>query len=647
MDSFVIDNVVRQNRFILIGFCAVLAFAWFCYQPAISGTFQLDDEFNLRGLSKVEDMRSGIEFIFSGIAGPTGRPLALATFALQAEQWEQGASAFLRANILIHLINAALLALCLFQLSLQRNVDRKNSAIIAAAAASLWLLMPLLATASLLVVQRMTTLSALFMLLGLNGYLFARSKVQDRPKQALLKMSACLVAGTVLATLSKEIGLLLPVFVLVLEATVLRPPGSIRTRDWRIWQFVFLVSPLILLLIYLTSWFDYSDELVARRGFNAWERVLTESRVLWIYLSKALVGIPSQLGIYQYPPSVSHSLFNPATFLASFAWFALLIASLVWRRRYPLFAIAVLWYLAGHLIESTVVSVEVYFEHRNYMPVIGPLFGLSSYLVLHPGLLQRRIAAGVVSILAIVNAWFLFSFTTLSGTPSLAARYWAATYPESHRAVTRLVGHQLAEEGPLPALQTIDSFVTAHPEYAYMRISELNLLCQYAPEQDHRRVIEHLERELPTVGYTHIATWSLSELLVTASDATCKGVDFATVASLAKKLHSNPLYASQAIYNLFYYKTLAYIAWERGDYDATIEHSRQASAHGQRADINVMMVMAMAANGEFDAARDFIDKTRALGPVNPVKAAMWQRDLDSLSEYVRKLKESGQPAPRG
>jgi hypothetical protein len=139
----------------------------------------------------------------------------------------------------------------------------------------------------------------------------------------------------------------------------------------------------------------------------------------------------------------------------------------------------------------------------------------------------------------------------------------------------------------------------------------------------------------------------LSELLVTASDATCKGVDFATVASLAKKLHSNPLYASQAIYNLFYYKTLAYIAWERGDYDATIEHSRQASAHGQRADINVMMVMAMAANGEFDAARDFIDKTRALGPVNPVKAAMWQRDLDSLSEYVRKLKESGQPAPRG
>jgi hypothetical protein len=505
--------------------------------------------------------------------------------------------------------------------------------------------MPLLATASLLVVQRMTTLSALFMLLGLNGYLCARAKVSIRPKQALAGMSASLVAGTVLATLCKESGALLPVLVLVLEATVLERPNSVKVRDWRIWQIIFLVSPLALLLIYLATWFDFSDELVARRGFNSWERLLTETRVLWIYLSKALVGIPSQLGIYQYPPTVSRSLFNPAAFFASFAWIALLLASITWRRRYPLFAVAVLWYLAGHLIESTVVSTELYFEHRNYMPIIGPLFGLGSYLVLHPSPLRRRIAAVPVLVLGIANAWFLYSFTTLSGNPSLAARYWAVTYPESHRAVTRMAEYRLAEEGPLPALQTIDSFATAHPEYAYMRISELNLLCQYAPEQDHRRVIEHLERELPTVGYTHIATWSLSELLVTASTATCNGVDFATVASLAKTLRSNPLYRNQPIYNLFYYKTLAYIAWEQGDYDATIEYSRQASAHGQRSDINVMMVMAMGANGEFDAARDFIDKARALGPINPVKAAMWQRELGSLLEYVRKLEESGQTTP--
>jgi hypothetical protein len=54
MDSFVTNSTVRQNRLVLIGFCAVLAFAWFCYQPAISGAFQFDDEFNLGGLAEID-----------------------------------------------------------------------------------------------------------------------------------------------------------------------------------------------------------------------------------------------------------------------------------------------------------------------------------------------------------------------------------------------------------------------------------------------------------------------------------------------------------------------------------------------------------------------------------------------------------------
>ena len=277
MVSFVTETPIRQNRLVLIGFCAVVALAWFCYQPAISGAFQLDDQFNLGGLEKVDDARSAFDFVFSGMSGPTGRPLALASFALQAENWERGAAAFLKVNILIHLLNAALLALCLYQLALQRAIGRKDAAIVAAAAASLWVLTPLLATASLIVVQRMTTLSALFMLLGLSAYLFTRAKVGDNPKRALTGMSASLVVGTVLAALCKESGVLLPVLVLVLEATVLERPNGVNVRHWRIWQSMFLVLPLTLLLAYLASRVNYPDSVVASRDFNAWERLLTEA----------------------------------------------------------------------------------------------------------------------------------------------------------------------------------------------------------------------------------------------------------------------------------------------------------------------------------------------------------------------------------
>jgi tetratricopeptide (TPR) repeat protein len=483
------------------------------------------------------------------------------------------------------------------------------------------------------------------MLTGLSGYLFARARMDDKPKQALVGMSASIVGGTVLATLCKESGLLLPVLVLVLEATVLERPANVEARYWRGWQLIFLVSPLALLLAYLGSWLDYPDAMLARRDFNAWERLLTECRVLWIYLSKALVGIPSQLGIYQDLPTLSRSLFHPATFLACFAWLALLVASIAWRRRYPLFAVAVLWYLAGHLIESTIVPLELYFEHRNYMPIIGPLFALVSFLLLQPA--RRRIAGVLVPFLAIANAWFLYSFTTLSGDPSFASRYWAQKYPGSQRAVSRMARFQLAEEGPERAIRTIDKFVSEQPQYAYMRMPQLNLLCKHSSDEDHRRVVEHLERELPKVDFTHNATRMLFELFNTASGSTCNGVNRGTVASLAMILRGNSRYTDEPLYNQFHQKMLAFIAWEKGDYVATIDHIRQAIAYWPTFELNMMMVTVLLDAGNLAAARNFVDDAEDLAPVNPVKAMMWRRDLNNLREHIRKLERNRKTNPTG
>lgn len=634
---------IDQIRIVWIGFCAVLIFAWSCYAPAISGTFQLDDYVNLGGLAKVKDTRSAVDFILSGIAGPTGRPLALASFALQADEWRQGPAALIRVNILIHLVNAILLAVSFYQLSRQRAVARYEATLVASVAASLWVLMPLLATASLLIVQRMTTLSAMFMLLGLCGYLYARAQIDSKPKWALSGMSVSIVAGTFLATICKESGALLPVLVLLLESTVLERPGRVKNRDWRIWQVIFLIAPFGVVLVYLATWLDYSDSFVAKRDFTAWERLLTEARVLWIYLSKAVVGIPSQLGIYQYPPPVSRSLWNMPTLLASSAWLALSIASIAWRRRYPLFAVSVLWYLAGHLIESTVVPLELYFEHRNYVPVIGPLFGLASFLVLHPAR-RSLVPRALVLVLGLVNSWFLYSFAALSGQPSLGARYWAETYPESKRAISTVAMYRLEEEGLLPALQTIERFVTIHPEHAYMRLQQLILLCQYAPEQDHRWILEKLDRELPAVDYVNTTPWMLYELLNTTSRTSCSRVDRGTVASLATAIRDNPRYTNEPLYNRAYQMLLADIAHQRGQFDTEIEHLQQAIGHLPTKDLTESMVEALIGIDDFAGARKFIEDAEALTPTNPFKALAWRRNLKLLREYIRQVEhEKGAP----
>jgi hypothetical protein len=637
-------NRFRTSGLYLFGFFVVLVLAWICYRPALSGAIQLDDASNLGDLAYVEDAGSAADFVLSGEAGPLGRPLALLTFALQAGHWEQGASAFLRVNILIHLLNALILAACFYQLSVLRSVEHSKAVLVAAAAAGMWVIMPLLASASLLVVQRMTTLSAFFALLGLGGYLLARSRIDTAPIKALVLMSASIAAGTVLAALCKESGLLLPTLVLVLEATILDKPRAIAKRIWRVWQAVFLLMPTLAIVAYLISVPPYPDYLVNRRDFGAWERLLTEAQILWVYLHKALLGLPGSLGIYQTPPGVSRSLFEPLTFVASVSWLALAAVSIVWRRRYPLFALAVLWYLVGHLIESSVVALELYFEHRNYLPMAGPLFALCAWLFAADKPL-RSVGAVVVPGYILVSAYFLYSFASLSGEPSLASRYWALKYPDSPRAVTTMAKYQISEEGPLRALSTIDRFVNDHPRYAYLRIQELNLRCIFLPEQDHGPVLANLGRELPAIDFTYSAGRMLSQFFSTVIARECNGVGFDTVKQLAEQLLRNPRYVYDRPYNQFHYKLLAGVARQQGDDAAALGYLQQAIARGPSSELNSMMVTMLAGAGDFAAASAFIEAAMSQQPRNLLRAAAWRRELQKLRDYVRELErysESGQ-----
>ena len=624
------------TRLSLFGFLLVLLLTWFCYRPAMSGAFQLDDVSNLSGLANVEDAASAIEFALSGEAGPSGRPLALLTFALQAPHWDDGPTAFLQVNLLIHLLNALVLAACLYPLGLIRGLERPKAVMTATAAAGIWVIMPLLATATLLVVQRMATLSALFVLLGLAGYLLARRRIDTAPTGALLGMSVSIFLGALLSILCKESGLLLPTLILVLESTLLRRPESVKIARWRQWQTVFLWLPTLVVIAYLASRAVYPDWMIGKRDFNAWERVLTEARILWIYLLKAVVGLPGHLGVYQDSPAISRSLLELPALLASVAWLFTTTAAVVWRRRYPLFAFAVLWYLTGHLLESTVFPLEPYFEYRNYLPMVGPAYALCSVL-LHGGAQLRLAATLAIPVYVLVCAYFLYSFASLSGQPSLASRYWATQYPQSVRAVTTMATYQLAEEGPLRTLATIDRFVIAQPQHAYLRIQELNLLCRVAPGQDHSAVLNELRRDLPGADFTYSAGTMLSQLLDAVAAGDCNGVDLATVGELADILQANPRYALNPSYNQFHHKLLAGIARLQGEFAASIDQLEQAIAYKPSSELNMMMVTALAGAGDFAAATDFIDSASERSPRNPMRALVWHRRLQKLRAYVREL----------
>ena len=623
----------KQRLIAVLTMGAILTVAWFIYSPALSGVYVLDDRSNLAGLESITDTSSALNFIFSGTAGPLGRPIALATFVPQASAWGETAEPFLRVNILIHLVNACLVAWVFSLLAVACGMRRNNAGFVIVAGASAWLFMPLLASASLMIIQRMTTLSALFVLLGLGSYLWARQSLERNPGSALFRMTAALVIGTLFAVLTKENGALLPVYILVLEATLLRRPDSLARTRWLAWKSVFLVLPTVLIITYLAWRLPYSQEMVLMRGLTGWERLMTESRILWEYLINAFIPRAGNFGPFHDGYPVARSLLDPLTLAAVSSWLVISAIAIVWRRRHPLVAFSVLWFLAGHLLESTTLPLLLYFEHRNYLPIVGPVFAICALLVTVSRSQKPVLYAGTTCYVTL-NAFVLFGLSSLWGNPAQAFPYWQQHFPNSMFAATAALEIRLLVEGPESTKHALHELVAARPEAGYLSIYELSLSCTVEPHADHRKKVTELERSLPQVDFSYTTATMLEDLLEEGTRTECNGVDTSAVKRLAQSVMKNPSYRINRSYNQRHQQLMALIAQLEGNVKQAIRHLEQAIEYMPSNELNQMMVVTHVAKNDFEAARAFVDNARRNAPFEPMKRFVWLGKLQSLSQYI-------------
>jgi hypothetical protein len=154
-----------------------------------------------------------------------------------------------------------------------------------------------------------------------------------------------------LAAAAKENGLLLPGFLGALELTVLAGKGDAGLR--RFSQFLLLALSGSALALGGMYWLRHLDDGLAaaytRRGFTLAQRLLTEARVLCLYLAEILAPSRARLGFLHDDIAVSQSLWVPATTLpACLTVGALGLAGWGLRRRQPLAALGLQIAQHGH-----------------------------------------------------------------------------------------------------------------------------------------------------------------------------------------------------------------------------------------------------------------------------------------------------------
>ena len=604
---------------------ALLAVTWWVYHPGLSGDFLFDDFANLPGIGAtgpVDNWATFWRYITSGTADPTGRPLTLLTFLIDARDWPASPYPFKVTNVVLHLINGALLAWVLWKLgrvlaargnippplrgdplpaegggkssgvaaslppSVRRaermrtrakrgegdggsasdaaatttpsraahgpgmTTDERGIAIAALFGAGAWLLHPLFVSTTLYIVQREAMLPATFVLLGMLGWMASREALaRGHVKRALAGMALSAWGCTALAVLCKANGALFPLLLLLAEWIVLSRapmPSEPARRRHRRAVAVFLILPGAMVAAYLLYLLPHSlSAPVETRGWSVGQRLLTEPRVLVDYLRLLFIPHAHSSGLFNDAFPVSTDWRHPGSTIPCVVLILALIApgfALRKRKKYPAIALALLFYFTAQLMESGWIPLELYFEHRNYLPAML-LFWPIGLALGRPGtmrFLKVMAAAAALVALAVLTA----QRATLWGEGFRQAQVWAAINPDSARAQTNAALYDMQHDRPRLAAARLRLSMPRHPDDIQAPINLIGAECKLGGVHPATLAAAENGLEHTRVGGEVAFKW-FNDALEMASKHACRGLDFAALQATLDAARRNPYWKNQ------------------------------------------------------------------------------------------------------
>lgn len=456
------------------------------YWPGTNGDFIFDDYYNLKTLGAfgpVDNWQAFLLYITSGNADPTGRPVSMLSFLWDATNWPAAAEQFKKTNILIHLLNAALLFRVLQIVESKLGNTSERGSATAALGAALWAAHPFFVSTTLYVVQRHAMLPLTFTLLAWLCWAQTEKWLDTSQIRKAWLMAIFGVCGiTVLAGFSKANGFLAPLLILVTFG-ILNTKRLVTGQEQKL-KTLILIIPTIAISLYLLLQLKSGLDVSYGRDFTLGERLLTQPRVLFTYLAELYLPGSTNSGFYTGDTIVvSKNLFQPfETILYILLLFSLSIFAFKYKKQFPRIALAIAWFFAGHLVESSSIMLEMYFEHRNYMPSVFLFLPVSYWLInTHILLFVRR---SVVILLPALLLFITFNKAVIWGAPELQARIWDAKDPGSFRNAINAASTINDKSTMLAVVDKIKVLQKSNPDSINLALGLIGSECQLNGSSD-------------------------------------------------------------------------------------------------------------------------------------------------------------------
>lgn len=620
---------------LLVTLLAALALYW----PGTHGPFLFDDYYYLAMLGLLDHPLSWrtVGQYLAELVGPSRRVLPMLSFLINDQAWPSSPFSFKYTNLLIHLLSGVMVfGLARSLAGVSKSPPRAGWTALATTA--IWLLHPIQVSAIFLTAQRITLMSGLFVFAALWAYVALLKRARDLRGclWAVLSLGVMLIPGV----LSKENAVLGFLLAAVLNATVLAPLLARHSRNAvRLVHAATLLPMLLVVVAIVVVWPTFGD--FSFRDFTAIERLMSEGRVLLQYVSQIFLPRFDGSGLYNDDFIVSRGLLSPpSTLLSALAIAALVTSAWVKRRTWPLYALAVLWFFAAHLIESTVISLELYFAHRNYVPLFGIAFALAAGAIGASGRLRnasRVVLAGWLAVCALIS----HQEARIFGDERLLSIIWATEHPNSLRAHQQLAAYYLRQGEILKARTVYVEGLAKGLAPVELGLQLLIFDCTQFGKVD-RNLVDQLHgplrNRLPLYGSTpHL----IRDLRLTVQDGRCAStLDADGWLQLTDDALANP---KKHVIEVNVRKERAYLFMERGNLDAAMAEVELAFAAKPSVPMTRYAAQALASAGRYDQALIWLDRGDKL-PMSALQEFLTQRRQTSaeLREAVLEMQSAAQ-----
>jgi len=517
-------------------------------------------------------------------------------------------------NILIHLccgicllffVKATLACTSAGQAELPKGLTPGIAALLTAL---LWIAFPINPGAVTYIVQRMTSLAVMFFILCLWLYVLGRLEFQRHrfSAKSIALFAGCALAG-ICAFATKENTATLPIVILLYEFFFFQDMKIRITRRKALWLAGGAIVFATIALFYLGE--NPLDRILSaynRRDFTLGERVMTEWRIILYYISLFFWPAPWRLNLdYDYP--LSYHITNPSTTLiALLAILSLIALAVLTARRHRILAFCLLWFFINLAIESSIIGIELIYEHRTYLPFM--MLCLMAFLLVAKISSRPRMPIAILCILILGFSVWTFQRNQTWRNPVTFWMDGIKKSPHDGRLYAN-TGHEYMKQDKykeaIPYYNSALNLWSEKQAHRYGARTHFHLGAAYTKTGQPENALLHFRKAI-ALGPKHTkAHFNLAQLLAEKGDVETAKRHY------KKVIEIEPDFTDAHV-------NLGNIYARKGNYDKAADHFRQALKYEpQKKEAHLNLAMACVVQQDYAMAAQVFEQMLAYNPANP------------------------------